>query len=373
MFVKVKIYSDGATKGRAYTYESDLNLVEGDIVLADMAGGDKLLQVVGIATEEEVAACTFEIKKIKSKVEDLDTGEVQQTVAFSVIEESLPVIKINFEQMKDGLSLLLSDYKGIEVTESNLQGCKSTQKELAGLRRKIDTYRKDKKAELSAPVVAFENQCKELISLIDSVESPIKDGIKVFDDKKKDGQREKAASIRKEVIEETGLTEKYAARLDIIDRYCNLTATASDVKNDMVSRAYALKVEQDREDEITDILKETISSESKRLKTELQFDDFKRLIDKGLSAKDIISEIRERAERIYQAENAPKEEVAEKIVVPEAKEPENDKNEESTNTENPVSCFMVCKVTGNLDELKSVLSFMSEKGISYFVKDQGEL
>ena len=53
------------------------------------------------------------------------------------------------------------------------------------MRIKIDTYRKDKKKELSKPIAVFEDQCKDLISLIEKAEQPIKDGIKVFDDEKK--------------------------------------------------------------------------------------------------------------------------------------------------------------------------------------------
>ena len=82
------------------------------------------------------------------------------------------------------------------------------QKELASLRIKIDTYRKDKKKSLSAPIVFFEEQCKELIALVEKAETPIKDGIKVFDDKKKDGKRDKAVSIIAEVVSRMELGEK---------------------------------------------------------------------------------------------------------------------------------------------------------------------
>ena len=49
-----------------------------------------------------------------------------------------------------------------------------------------------------------------------------------------------------EVITETELNEKYGSRLDVLDKYCNLTAKDSDVKADLTTRAFTLKVEQDR-------------------------------------------------------------------------------------------------------------------------------
>ncbi len=100
-----------------------------------------------------------------------------------VTEFQAPKIAINYETLSAELDKFLVDYTGLVVTEQTLAGCKAAQKELAGLRVKIDTYRKDKKKELEKPIKDFEAQCKELISLVDSVEQPIKEGIKVFDDR----------------------------------------------------------------------------------------------------------------------------------------------------------------------------------------------
>jgi hypothetical protein len=179
-----------------------------------------------------------------------------------ILKEQLPVIQINFDEMKIALKETLEDYKGIVVTEETLSACKTTQKELAGVRIKIDNYRKDKKKALSKPITDFENQCKELISLIEQAERPIKDGIKVFDDEKREMKRQQAVELSKEVIKEIGLNEKYASRLEILDKYCNLTAKSNEVKDDLTSRALTLKVEQDREVELIEIIKDTIASEN---------------------------------------------------------------------------------------------------------------
>ena len=101
-------------------------------------------------------------------------------------KEIKPVIEINYEDLKNELSSQLKKYENIVVTTDTLKDCKSTQKSLAGLKRKVDDYRKAKKKELSAPIIDFENQCKELVLMIESVEKPIKEGIAVFDDKKKE-------------------------------------------------------------------------------------------------------------------------------------------------------------------------------------------
>ena len=73
-----------------------------------------------------------------------------------VKEFQAPVIVINYETLKAELEKFLADYTGIVVTEDTLAGCKAAQKELASLRVKIDTYRKDKKKELEKPIKNFE-------------------------------------------------------------------------------------------------------------------------------------------------------------------------------------------------------------------------
>lgn len=291
-----------------------------------------------------------------------------------IINESLPVIQINFTEMKEALTNALTKYQGIVVTEETLSGCKSTQKELAGLRIKIDTYRKDKKKELSKPIAVFEDQCKDLISLIEKAEQPIKDGIKVFDDEKRDEKRKMAIRLTAEVVAELGLNEKYGSRLDVLDKYCNLTSKESDVRGDLEARAMALMVEQDREAELIDIIKDSIDTENQRINAKMSFDDFSRLVDRGVPTKDILAEVKARAESIYRAENPPQpaepvteptpEPVEEPVFVPQS-EPIEEVDESIY--------YAVYRITGSLEQLKSVSAFLKEKGIAYKVTDQGEV
>lgn len=375
MFVKVKIIdTEGNEKGRAYTYESDIDVEIGEKVIADMAGSDKVLKVVGFALPEEFENVDFEIKKIKS----VYTGEADsdgvlpdKTIDISIEEESLPVIRFNFDDLKTELGEMLSKYNGLVVTEQSLSGCKAMQKELASLRIKIDTYRKDKKKSLSAPIVFFEEQCKELIALVEKAETPIKDGIKVFDDKKKDGKRNKAVSIIAGVVSQMELNEKYAARLDVLDRYCNLTATETEIKNDVESRALALKVEQDREAELLEIIRMTIDSENERLKTKLNIIDFSRFIIGGTPTAEILAEVKAQANRIYEAENRPIE-VAPAETVPEVVA-EIPKEEEQQTLQTQQRHFAVYRIEGSVSELMGVSAYLKNAKISYTVEDQGEL
>lgn len=375
MIIKVKIIDDnGQAKGRAYTYKSDIDVEVGEMVLADMAGKDKILMVTEINVPEEKT--DFEIKTIKglAGVLEIDSLEIEEapTLEFTVKKEVLPVIQINFEELKGHLTTLLNDYKGLVVTEGNLQTCKAKQKELASTRIKIDNYRKEKKKELSKPITMFEAQCKDLISLIQQAEEPIKEGIKIFDDVKRDSKRLQAIELSKEVAEEYSLNEKYADRLEILDKYCNLTAKSNEVREDLISKAMALKVEQDREVELIEIIKDTIESENEKINLKMEFKDFEKYINMGMATREVIGEIKNRAERIYAAENPPEPEpIPEPVYTPEVIPgvitdiiPEAE--------EKPIY-YGIYKVIGEHKQLLSVSQFLKDNGIKYTVEDQGEL
>ena len=289
-----------------------------------------------------------------------------------ILNEVVPVIEINFEEVKKGLTETLQEYKNYVVTDENLSLCKATQKKLAGLRTNIDTYRKDKEKVLSAPITEFENQCKELISLVEQAEQPIKDGIKVFDDMKREEKRQTALEVIKEVIAEIGLNEKYASRLDVADKYCNLTAKRSEVKTDVEQRAFALKMDQDREQELLEIIQDTIDTENQRINKKLQLADFNRLIQMNVPTKDILQEVKQRANAIYEAENPkPVEEVEpipEPIQVPVKEDIKVVEVEEVKEM-----CFAVYRITGELAQLRKVSEFLKANNITYKVENQGML
>lgn len=283
-------------------------------------------------------------------------------------ELQIPVIKINYEDLKNELDKSLEEYKGLVVTDDTLSGCKKAQKELASLRTMVDTYRKDKKKELSAPITVFENQCKELVKMIEAVEAPIKDGIKVFDDMKREEKKAVAEQIIEEVANNIGLNDKYKKQLTVIDKYMNLTTTKKAVQEDVETRAFALKVEQDREEERLSIINSVIDSENKRINTKLDISQFQSLINIGRSTSEIIEEVKNRASLIYEAENKPKETPVEtKFEEPEEPEKPTDEPKKEDVQKMFTATF---KVVGSADELRSVSGFLKTHDITYEVLEQ---
>lgn len=273
-------------------------------------------------------------------------------------------VVINYETLKEELIKQLDSYKGLVVTEETLGGCKDAQKELARLRNEIDTRRKEKKKELEKPIKDFEAQCKNLIALVEEVEKPIKEGIKVFDDQKREEKRQQAEELILDVAADYDLNEKYRAQLTVIDKYMNLTATKKAVREDLETRAFALSVEQAREKERLEILEHVLNSENARLNTKLQLSMFQRLIDSEAATNTIIEEIKLRAAMIYEAENKPAEQ---------PKEPAETPVQQETPQATPEKQYTaVYEITGSVEELRSVSTYLRSKGISYRVTEQRE-
>lgn len=224
-------------------------------------------------------------------------------INFEILDRQLPVIAFDFEGLKKRLSEAVEEYSRLVVTEDQLSLCKAKQRELAGLRNTIDKYRKDVKNEMSKPIVEFEDKCKQLIKIVEEAEKELKEGIKVFDDKKREEKRKIAEQLRKAIIVQHELKPKYAEQLTILDKYMNLTSKASEVREDLEQRAFILLSEQNKEQEMLDIINDTIANANKTIKAQLSIEDFQRLIDRGLPSRDIIAEINLRAEQIREAEN----------------------------------------------------------------------
>ncbi|CAI3677052.1 DUF1351 domain-containing protein [Clostridium neonatale] len=224
------------------------------------------------------------------------------------VNKQLPVITANFDEVKESLNQSLEKYKGIIVTEETLQDCKKTQQDLSKVKNGIETFRKSVKKDMEVPIKEFEAKCKELVSLIGEVEQPIKDGITVFDNKRREEKRTKALEFIKDAVAKHGLDEKRASKLTVIDKYLNLSASGKSVREDIEQRALMLLQEQDRELGVIQVINGTIKAVNEGINTKLKIDDFKTLIEMNTPVARIIEEIHKRAEKIKEAEK-PKEEI----------------------------------------------------------------
>ena len=158
-----------------------------------------------------------------------------------VLESKLPILKINFEELKSSLKAEVEKYKGLVVTEETLPTCKQTQKEIASLRIKIDKHRKEIKQEFEKPIKQFEAEVKELLAIIDTVEAPIVSGIKHYDDLKRQEKQELVRSIRDEYVKQYELIPDIATKITLSESLYNITTNEKQIKDFITSQCINLK------------------------------------------------------------------------------------------------------------------------------------
>lgn len=278
-----------------------------------------------------------------------------------------PVITTNFYEVKTDLETRLEAYKGLVVTEDTLSGAKNAQKELASLRVEIDNRRKEVKKSYNKPLEEFENKCKELIALVEATEQPIKEGIKTFDDMRREEKRNIALAIIEAKAKEFELDDKRKAKLTVVDKYLNLTASRKDVEDDVSARAVALVAEMNAERERYDVIMSVLESANQRLNAKLSIDGFKWDIENGVQTGIIIQKINRLADSVYASEHAP--------VASEDKTPVETKTEPATATEEPLNEVTelyqaTLKLTGTKSELIAVSNYLRTNAINYTVLDQ---
>ena len=213
------------------------------------------------------------------------------------LEKQLPVVQMNFEEVKASLILGAEKYKGILVTEESLKDCKIMQKELSKTKTVLDTYRKTIKKEMIIPITKFEEQCKELIGLVAEVETPIKEAISVFDIAAREAKRVMAQEYINTTVIDLPLNDKYGSQLIVLDEYMNVSMSVKKVKEDIEKRALLLQQEQNQEAENLQIIKETIDNCNKNIDAVMYIEDFKMVIEFE-TISTVIQNITSRAERI---------------------------------------------------------------------------
>lgn len=317
------------------------------------------------------------------------------------VNKQLPVLTMNFEEVKSSLEETINKYRGIVVTEESLKDCKATQRDLSKLGKDIDTYRKGVKKEMEAPIKAFEVQCKELIQMVDEANKPIKAGIEEFDNKKRIGKITYAKQIIALKIVDLGLESKFAEKLMIDSSYGNLTTTKKFIKDDISIKAEQLKQQQDQEKQRMELIKNSViaavEGANQTINTKLKADDFFKYIDMGYDLAQCINQVNKESELVRRTERAEQERIIaqqkaeeEKELLKQQKVEENVETTEVKPVESPVvnitqnaraadipkegtHFYIDVVISHDKEHMVNLSQYLNENGFKYSVKSKGRL
>lgn len=311
------------------------------------------------------------------------------------VQTQLPLINGNFEEVRVSLEETLEKYKGIVVTEDSLKDCKQTKADLKKISTGIDNYRKSVKKELTKPITNFEGQCKELIALVDEVISPIDNGIKIYDEKKRQEKVKYAMDIITSEITEKALDEKYAIQLNIHSFKINNSSTLKSIKNEITEKAEFLKMQQEAEKQKIEsdlkAIEVSFNSANEGYETQLEFSKYINSYHNGNSLEKVINAINSdrkmieaAAKRAIEMEKQRLEAEARMKVASEIKEEKNetikgekpDQNIKQTNTESaaeinqPIVGYYTLKITHDMDHMKQLANFLKINGFKFEKLDE---
>lgn len=278
-------------------------------------------------------------------------------------------IETNFTEVRENLKLSLEKYKGLLVSEETLKDCKATQKELAGLRNKVDSYRKETKSKLQEPIKKFEEECKELLSLIVEVEKPIKEGIAKFDEERRQEKVLLALNYLNKQLEENNINEKFRKNISIHDIKINLTNSIKSIKEEIDFKISNIKTLQEAEEKEKEILKaavmKQIEQENSELNTKLTYSEFSDFVEEGWTVDKIMTLVKGQANKIKQAEGpVPAIEHGKSTSLKAEQREEINENEEKF--------FVKLKVSANKDNLKRLKNFLDCDAYNVEVVGQGK-
>lgn len=214
-----------------------------------------------------------------------------------VLQQSIPVVEFNKEELKVFLEQQLEKYKQLVVTVDTEKDCKKAKAELTKLETAIETFRKDTKKQLSEPIANFESDCKELVALIQEVKKPIDIQLKEIEEQRK---AEKEDLIREEIAKiviDYELDEKHSSQLDILASYLNKSTSMNKIITDLKNRAETLKIAQMSVVKNQELIKMTCEVYNPRLKTPLDPSAWSELLAAGNDINAIVTKIHDEGKK----------------------------------------------------------------------------
>ena len=254
-----------------------------------------------------------------------------------ILENKAGTIRFNKKEIMEDLKKQLKQYDNLVMKdESEVGEFKSIRANLNKVAKTIDDRRKEIKKEYSAPLVAFEKDIKECISLIDDVNSKIDAQVKEYEERK----REEKEQLIEKFWEDMNLPE---VKLDLVfnQRWLNTTFSEKNILEEM---------NQIKEKVISDL--ETLErfTENKIEQAELKYDYLK-----SLDLAGVIKDYTDKKEALKLAAQQEKERL------------ELEKKKETIKEdEKEVKKFKLqFEVIGTREEIERLSSFLKENSYEY--------
>lgn len=180
------------------------------------------------------------------EIKDVDFGECELTIAKPKLDENKTmIISGNFEELKEKVTAVVEKYKGIKLTEDNVNYVKTINSHFVSLRNSIDRERKEwKKVYITPASKTIDAMCDDLQQLVAEGEQALKKQLDEYDMKRKNELTVILNDYVDEFATKYNLREEYRNQMQLLEKYYNKTQKEEDSIADIERQACELEKKQ---------------------------------------------------------------------------------------------------------------------------------
>lgn len=293
----------------------------------------------------------------------METGEVE---FFGVDFTPSKIVINNEDELTKTIEDYAAKYKGLVVNEEDVNDAKKVRAEMRGVAKSLDDKRKEVKKEYNKPLALFEKRIKKLTETIQEVITPIDEGIKNLEERERLSKQNEIETQVNKLLEEQSDYVKESFLHN--PKWLNKTVVMKKVAEEVAEQIKLLQKEEQQINANVDI----ITNYCKAVKVEPQgwlsvlkngntAPEVMKMIDKSLAdAKEREQAEFDRKQREEELARIKQDSYVELSV---ESVPETPYEPDFTDLEEPEVQTYHLEVTGTIDQLSALNSFMVDNGI----------
>ena len=292
---------------------------------------------------------------VKEQTKDVDFGELELKIAKPTMNtDKTIVVSGNFSELGSNIQRVVDKYKGVKLTEENVDYVKTLKAQFVSLRTGIE---RERKVYFDPAENLLKSMCDELLKIVDEGESALGKQLEEYDQRRKNELTLILLDYVKESVDKYGLREEYASQIQLKKEYYNKTQKEEDSIDDIDAQAQELFKKQKDYDNGVALIKMECEDAG------LLPDSYIRELEYK-APSEIILEIK--MDKKARAEMIEKESNGEKVVI--GKELDSELEKEMSKAESNAkgeTRTRVLKVTYKADQAKLMANFFKTNNISF--------
>ena len=194
---------------------------------------------------------------VVAEVKDADFGDLELKIAKPSLNADKTIsISGNFSDLGTKIQSVVDRYKGVKLTEDNVEYIATLKRQFVSLRTGIEKERKDYKKIYIAPAEDLvDAMCKELLKIVDEGESALGKQLEEYDQRRKDELTIVLKEYVSDAVSQYALRDEYACQIQLKKEYYNKTQKEEDSIDDINAQAEELAKKQKEYDSGVQLIK----------------------------------------------------------------------------------------------------------------------